>query len=347
MRDSTSAVLGALPSRPVLQREDVARNVLRWFAYVFVALALLFAVIAQVHGDVFFFRLATEALIYGGFAMGVDLLLGYTGLLSLGHALFFGLGAYTSAVVLKGLAPSFWLALAVTLCVSTVVGAIAGIIAIRARGVYFALITFGMAEVLAKAVFNTQELGGSDGIIGVPVIKANFLFFTVDTGNAAHFFFLVLAVIMVFYFALEALLRTPFGRLVVAIKANEDRVPFLGFNAQRHKLGIFVIAANVTALSGALYPMLRGFVSPELLYFHSSGNAVITVILGGVGTLIGPLFGSVILTGLKSIIGSYTEHHLIVIGLLFMCSVMFFPKGIVGSLKGLVESWLARHKEQS
>ncbi|NYT53964.1 branched-chain amino acid ABC transporter permease [Eoetvoesia caeni] len=313
----------------------------------FVILALVFAVIAQAYGDVFFFRLATEALIYGGFAMGVDLLLGFGGLLSLGHALFFGLGAYTSAVVLKEVAPSFWLALAVTLCVGTLVGVVAGAIAIRARGVYFALITFGMAEVLAKAVFNTQELGGSDGIIGVPIIKANFLLFSVDTSNAAHFFLLVLVVIMAFYFALEALLRTPFGRLVVAIKANEDRVPFLGFNSQRYKLGVFVIAANVTALSGALYPMLRGFVSPELLYFHSSGNAVITVILGGVGTLIGPLYGSVILTALKSIVGSFTEHHLIVIGLLFMCLVMFFPKGVIGALKTQVEPWLLRRKEQS
>lgn len=347
MRSTGSVTLGSVPSYSGLQREDVARNILRYFAYVFVILALVFAVIAQAYDDVFFFRLATEALIYGGFAMGVDLLLGFGGLLSLGHALFFGLGAYTSAVVLKEVAPSFWLALAVTLCVGTLVSVLAGIIAIRARGVYFALITFGMAEVLAKAVFNTQELGGSDGIIGVPIIKANFLFFSVDTSNAAHFFLLVLVVIMTFYFALEALLRTPFGRLVVAIKANEDRVPFLGFNSQHYKLGAFVIAANVTALSGALYPMLRGFVSPELLYFHSSGNAVITVILGGVGTLVGPLYGSVILTALKSIVGSFTEHHLIVIGLLFMCSVVFLPKGLMGSLKIRIESRLLRRKEQS
>lgn len=348
MRDTTSAVLGTIPlNQPALLREDFARNVLRYFAYIFIALALIFALIAQAMGDVFFFRLATEALIYGGFAMGVDLLLGFAGLLSLGHALFFGLGAYTSAVVLKELEPSFWLALTVTLGVATVVGTVAGIIAIRARGVYFALITFGMAEVLAKAVFNTQELGGSDGLMGVPVIKVNFLFFTVDSSNAASFFLLVLVIVMALYFALEALLRTPFGRLVVAIKANEGRIPFLGFNAQHYKLMAFVLAANVTALSGALYPMLRGFVSPELLYFHSSGNAVITVILGGVGTLIGPLYGSVILLGLKSVVGSFTEYHLIVIGALFMFSVIFFPKGFVGVLRPRVELWLLRRKEQA
>jgi branched-chain amino acid transport system permease protein len=306
----------------------------------------VFAVIAGIKGDVFFYRLATEALILGGFAMGVDLLLGFTGLLSLGHALFFGLGAYVSGFVLKGLAPSFWLAIGITLASATVVGTIAGIIAIRARGVYFALITFGMAEVVSKMVFNTRELGGSDGIIGIPVIQANFLLFSVDSSNAAQFFLLVLALIMLMYFALEALLQTPFGRLMVAIKANENRVPFLGFASQRYKLLAFILAANVTAFAGALYPMLRGFVSPELMFFQASGNAVITVILGGVGTLIGPLYGSVILTALKSIIGTYTEHHLIIIGVLFMLSVIFFPKGLIGYLRPHLETWLLQRKGQ-
>jgi branched-chain amino acid transport system permease protein len=338
---SPSPVLGA-----VARRERLARSAVRCFAYLFIVLALAFAVVATVMQDVFFFRLATEALIFGGFAMGVDLLLGFTGLLSLGHALFFGLGAYVSGLVLKEWAASFWLALAVTLVAATVVGAVAGLIAIRARGVYFALITFGMAEVVSKIVFNTRELGGSDGIMGIPVVKANFLLFTVDSSHAPSFFFLVLVLVMGMYFALEALLQTPFGRLVVAIKANEHRIPFLGFNAQRYKLLAFMLAANVTALSGALYPMLRGFVSPELMFFQASGNAVITVVLGGVGTLIGPLYGSVILSALKSVLGSYTEHHLIIIGVLFMLSVIFIPKGLVGYLRPRLEAWLAR-KERS
>ena len=330
-------VLGA-----VAGRESIARNAVRYFAFLFIALALVFAVVAAALKDVFFFRLATEALIYGGFAMGVDLLLGYAGLLSLGHALFFGLGAYVSGLVLKEWTASFWLALGTVLVAATVVGSIAGIIAIRARGVYFALITFGLAEVASKVVFNTRQLGGSDGIIGIPVVQANFLLFTVDSSHAGSFFLLVLVLIMAMYFALEALLQTPAGRLVAAIKANEHRVPFLGFSAQRYKLLAFILAANVTAMSGALYPMLRGFVSPELMFFQASGNAVITVILGGVGTLIGPLYGSVILSALKSIVGSYTEHHLIVIGVLFMISVIFFPKGLIGYLRPRLEAWLSR-----
>jgi branched-chain amino acid transport system permease protein len=326
----------------VARRERIARNAVRWFAWLFIALALLFAAVASALGDRFFFRLATEALIYGGFAMGVDLLLGFAGLLSLGHALFFGLGAYVSGLVLKEWGGSFWLALGAALAASLALGLVAGVIAIRARGVYFALITFGLAEVLSKIVFNTRELGGSDGIIGIPVVQAQFLLFTVDSSQAGAFFLLVLALIMALYFILEAFLQTPAGRLIAAIKANEHRVPFLGFSAQRYKLLAFMLAAVTTGVAGALYPMLRGFVSPELMFFQASGNAVITVILGGVGTLIGPLYGSVILAALKSIVGSYTEHHLIVIGALFMVSVIFFPKGLLGYLRPRLEKLLSR-----
>jgi branched-chain amino acid transport system permease protein len=333
---------GAHGGRLLLEQGEASRlSASRLMAMLFVALALIFAVVAGIQGDTFFFRLATEALILGGFAISVDLLLGHTGMLTLGQALFFGLGAYTSALVLKEVAPSFWLALLVTLVVATVVGAIAGAIATGARGVYFALITFGMAEVVAKVVFNTREIGGSDGIIGIPVIRAPFLLFSVDTANAPAFFLLVLALIMGMYGGLAWLLNTPFGRLMAAVKSNEGRVQFLGFNPRRIKLVAFIIAANVAALSGALYPMLRGFVSPELLYFTASGNAVITVIIGGVGTLIGPLYGSVILTGLKSVVGTFTEHHLAVVGILFMLSVVFFPKGLLGYLQPRLAAWLA------
>ncbi|MDB5797061.1 MAG: branched-chain amino acid transporter permease [Paucimonas sp.] len=348
MADAIFATAATASPRQLVQAsESAVRGASRWLAIIFIVLGLVFAALAWASGDTFFFRLATEALIYGGFAMSVDLLLGFTGLLSLGHALFFGLGAYVSALVLKEWAPSFWAAMGVVLAAATVTGAVAGYIAIKARGVYFALITFGLAEVVAKAVFNTREIGGSDGIIGIPVVKVNLLLFSVDAANPLGFFLLVLALIMGMYYLLAYVLETPFGRLMKAVRTNESRVPFLGFNARHIKLASFILAANVAALSGALYPMLRGFVSPELLYFQASGNAVITVIVGGLGTLIGPLYGSVLLTGLKSVLGTYTEHHLIVIGVLFMLSVIFFPKGLIGYLHPRLANWLAQRKASS
>jgi len=314
------------------------RDAVHVLALVFFGLAVAFGALAWAAGDTFYLRLATEALIFAGLAMSVDILLGYTGLLSLGQAVYFGIGAYTSAVVLRSMAPSFWLAMGITLAVATVAGIVGGFIANRVKGVYFALITFGLAQVVAKVVYNTRELGASDGLIGVPEIRIPLGVFTVDAANPAAFFLFVLALTMLLYMALAYLMDTPFGRTLIAIRANEKRVPFLGFNPRLYRMLAYVLAADVAALAGALYPMLRGFVSPELLFFATSGNAVITVIVGGVGTLIGPILGSVLLTALRSVVGTWTEHHLIVIGALFMISVILMPKGLIGA----VRPWLQR-----
>ncbi len=318
------------------------RGAIRWLSYAFFGLGLIFAGVAAAMGDVFFLRLATEALIFGGLALSVDLLLGRTGLLPLGQALFFGFGAYTSSLTLKYLAPSLPLALAVVLVTATVAGLIGGIIAIRAKGVYFALISFGLAQVVSKVVFNTRELGASDGLIGVPAPVLNLGLMRIETASAPSFFLLVLVGMAALVAALMWLMNTPFGRMLDAIRTNEQRLPFLGFDPWRYKLAVFVLAADVAAVSGALYPMLRGFVSPELMFFQVSGHAVINVIVGGAGTLIGALYGSALLTIIKSVVGSYTEHHAIVIGTLFVLLVIFFPKGLIGYLAPAIERWRKR-----
>jgi branched-chain amino acid transport system permease protein len=322
--------------------DDLEARPQRILAAAFLVFALAFAAFGAMAGDTFFLRLATEALILAGLAMAVDVLLGYTGLLSLGHALFFGFGAYVSALALKHWAPSFWAALGATLAAATLLGSVAGFISIRARGVYFALITFGLAQVVYKAVYNTRELGGSDGILGIPEIQINFGLFTAPAASPTGFFLVVLAFVMLMYLALAYLMRTPFGRALVAIRTNEPRVPFLGYASSRAKLIAFIIAADAAALAGALYPMLRGFVSPDLLAFQASGNALIMVILGGVGTLVGSLYGAVILTVLKSVLGTWTEHHLIVIGALFVVSVIFLPKGFAGCVLPRIGRFLGR-----
>lgn len=311
---------------------------------ILVAASLVFAAVGAATGDTFYLRLGTEALIFAGLALSVDILLGYTGLLSLGQALYFGLGAYLSALVLMA-TPSFWAAMAVTLFVSAIIGTIGGFIANRVRGVYFALITFGMAQVVAKVVYNTRALGASDGLIGVPVINVNLGIASISSASPVGFFLVVLAFIVVLYGLTAYLLETPFGRLLIALRANEKRVPFLGYRIVTARLAAYVIAAVIAALSGALYPMLRGFVSPELLFFSTSGNAVITVVTGGVGTLVGALYGGILLTMLKSIIGSYTEHHLIVIGVLFIGAVIFLPKGLMGIVRPTIERMLARGRK--
>lgn len=305
-------------------------------ASLLVTAALIFAAIGAYAVDTFYFRLGTEALIFAGLALSVDILLGYTGLLSLGQALYFGLGAYISALILMQ-THSFWAAFGTAAIVTLVVSVIGGFIANRVRGVYFALITFGMAQIAAKVVYNTRALGASDGLIGVPVIDINLGLFSVSSASPAGFFLFTLVIIILLYSVTAYLLDTPFGRLLIALRANERRVPFLGYRVVSARLAAYVLAALVAALSGALYPMLRGFVSPELLFFSTSGNAVITVVTGGTGTLVGALYGGILLTGLKSVVGSYTEHHLIVIGVLFMIAVIFLPKGLMGVVRPIIE----------
>jgi branched-chain amino acid transport system permease protein len=317
------------------------RDALRVIACAFFIGAALFGGVAWALGDVFFLRLATEALIFGGLALSVDLLLGRTGLLPLGQALFFGLGAYVSSLVLKHGLDSFWLALLVALAASAVAGLVGGLIAIRSKGVYFALISFGLAQVVSKVVYNTRELGASDGLIGVPqpVVLPG-----VSAADPLGFFLVVLVFIFGCWAGLAGLMNTPFGRQLAAVRGNEQRLAFIGFDPWRTKLAVFVLAACIAGTSGALYPMLRGFVSPELMFFQVSGNAVINVIVGGTGTLVGPLLGSSLLTGLRSVVGSYTEHHHIVIGVLFVVVVIAMPRGLVGYAVPALQRWLDKRR---
>jgi branched-chain amino acid transport system permease protein len=306
-----------------------------------IAAALVFAAVGAASGDTFYLRLATEALIFAGLAISVDILLGYTGLLSLGQALYFGLGAYVSALVLMRV-PSLWAALGAASLAGLIVGLIGGAIANRVRGVYFALITFGMAQVAAKVVYNTRALGASDGLIGVPIIDINLGLLSISSASPAGFFLFVLGFLTCLYAVAAYVLDTPFGRLVIALRANDRRVPFLGFRTTSLRLTSYVFAAVIASVSGALYPVLRGFVSPELLFFTTSGNAVITVVVGGMGTLVGAIYGSVLLTLLRSVIGTWTEHHLIIIGLLFMACVIFFPQGLMGAIRPAVARLFGR-----
>jgi branched-chain amino acid transport system permease protein len=308
-------------------------------AALLVAGCLAFALLAWRAGDVFYLRLATEALIFAGLALSVDILLGYTGLLSLGQALYFGLGAYASALALRA-GVSFAGTLAIVFVFSIAVSLVGGVIVNRVRGVYFALITFGMAQVVAKAVYNTRELGASDGLIGVPIVPIDLGFVSTNSASPVGFFLFTLAFITLIYLVVAYILETPFGRILIALKANERRVPFLGYRPFTVRLVAYVSAGVTAALAGALYPMLRGFVSPELLFFTTSGNAVITVVTGGAGTLIGALYGSLLLTALRSFVGSWTTHHLMIIGLLFMAVVVFFPKGLVGFVRIRLERLL-------
>jgi branched-chain amino acid transport system permease protein len=340
--DATAADTSASPPE-VAKKTTVAQRLLhamepenrdirflRWFGFAMLLVAVLFPWL----GGPFYTRLAIEALLLGAIALSVDILLGYAGLLSLGQAAYFGMAAYISGLMYLHVTQSFWLVM-LTVCVTIgVFSFLLGAVAIRAKGVYFALITFGAAEILSKITHNTRAIGGSDGLIGIPVPKIPlFPGVALDLSQNLIFYYAVLAALVLIYLGTRRILDTGFGSVLRAIRDNSARVPYLGYNPFWYKLLAYVLAAEVAAFGGLIYPLLRGFVGPDLFGFEISTKAVVVSLVGGVGTLFGPLVGSVIITFLESLIGSYTERHLFVLGMIFVLFVMFLPDGLIGLLR--------------
>jgi branched-chain amino acid transport system permease protein len=305
-------------------------RVLRGVAVLLLAGALAFPWL----GGTFYTRLGIEALLLGAVALSVDILLGYVGLLSLGQALYFGLAAYLTALCYLHVTASFWLAAGLVSLVVAVFSAVLGAIAIRAKGVYFALITFGAAEIFSKIASNTREIGGSDGLIGIPVPTIRVLpGLDIPLANNVVFYYVVLLALVAAYLGVRRLLDTAFGSVLRAIRDNSDRVPYLGYNPFWYKFYAYLLAAQVAALGGLFYPMLRGFVAPNLFGFDISTQSVVMTLVGGVGTLIGPLVGGIVITFLESVIASHTERHLMLLGAIFVVFVLFLPDGLVGLVR--------------
>jgi branched-chain amino acid transport system permease protein len=307
-------------------------RLLRWFGLAMLACAVVF----PWFGGQFYTRLAIEALLLGTVALSVDILLGYAGLLSLGQAAYFGLAAYISALMYLHVTQSFWLVALTVVVAVAVFSFLLGAVAIRAKGVYFALITFGAAEILSKIAHNTRAIGGSDGLIGIPVPNIALPGVALDLRDNFVFYHVVLIAIVAIYLATRRMLDTPFGSVLRAIRDNPDRVPYLGYNPFWYKLAAYVMAAQIAAFGGLIYPLLRGFVAPHLFGFEVSTKAVVVSLVGGIGTLIGPLVGSVIITFLESVVGSYTERHLFVLGIIFVVFVLFLPDGFLGLARRLM-----------
>jgi branched-chain amino acid transport system permease protein len=322
-----------MPAHSMAQRlgamAAARQGVSGWIVPALFALALVFPWIVPE----FYLRLAIEAFLLGAIALSVDILLGCAGLLSLGQAMYFGLAAYLTALCYLHVTQSFWLVCAIVAIAVALVAAALGAVAIRAKGVYFALITFGAAEIAGKIVHNTRALGGSDGLIGIPVPSIALPGIEIGLRSNLAFYYVVLAAIALVFLAVRRLLATPFGSVLSAIRENADRVPYLGYNPFWYKFFAYLIAAEVAAVGGLFYPLLRGFVGPDLFGFEVSTQSVVMALVGGVGTLIGPLVGGAVITFLQSVIGSFTERHLFVLGVIFILFVRFLPGGLFGLLR--------------
>jgi branched-chain amino acid transport system permease protein len=280
-------------------------------------------------------NLLTWILIFALFAAALDLALGYGGLVSFGHAGFFGLGAYAAALTLRHVSTSFWLPLVVGVAAAAAFAAVVGWFAVRSRGVYLAMLTFAFAQLVYElAVKWVGVTGGSDGLPGLGRPHLELVAVTWDLGDRRRFYWVVLALVVAGYAAARRIVVSPFGRALVALRENEARAAAIGIDVDRHRRLALVMSGGLSGLAGVLFAVHQNFVSPELLFFALSGEVVIIAVLGGIGTLYGSLVGAVIAVGLKEILSTWTDNWLVVLGALYVVCVMVFPQGLTRIVAG-------------
>ena len=288
-------------------------------------------------GDDFYTELITKIMILSIFTISLDLLIGFTGLISFGHAAFFGIGAYFLAIFFQDAEQiNYWWALTLTLSGTALASLIVGWICIRTSGIYFIMLTLAFAQMFFYFFFESPHFGGDDGIFisSKPdlSIAAEEL---VDLGNEHHFYYFVLTWMVAVYLFLSMVLRAPFGYILVAIKANEQRVRALGYSTQYYKLVSFVIAGTIAGLAGFLEAAHTSFVTPAYLSWHESGIAIMMVVLGGMGTLFGAVIGTFAVVFLQDLLPAITDHWQIIMGGIVIAIVLFLPNGIAGALYSL------------
>ncbi len=279
--------------------------------------------------------LAGRVLVFALAAMALNMLLGFTGVLSFGHAAYFGLGAYGTGLMLKFVTDSTPLALLAGTLLGGIAGTLFGLLIVRRRGVYFAMVTIAFGQICYYIAYSWNDFtGGFDGLRGFSRQPLHLGFATVDIlhdGTAFYYFLL-------FVFALAValmgfILRSPFGRTLLAIRENERRARFLGIPVERHIWLSFSISCGFAALAGALYALLNNFADPMAMHYTLSGEFVIIVVMGGMRAFWGPLIGAVVFVVLEDTISSMTVNWMSFVGLIFILVVLFFPRGLLGVLQ--------------
>jgi branched-chain amino acid transport system permease protein len=279
--------------------------------------------------------LASHVVIMGLVAMALNFLLGFTGVMSFGHAAYFGLGAYGTGLTLRYLADSTGLAMIDGILLGGVAGTVLGALIAKRRGVYFAMITIAFGQIFYYIAYSWNDFtGGYDGLRGFIRQPLHVGPLTIDIqNNDVLFYYFVLFVFAISVGLMALLLRSPFGRTLIAIRENQRRARFLGIAVDRHIWLSFSISCFFASTAGALYALLNNFADPTSLHYTLSGEIVIMVVMGGMRSFWGPLVGAAIYVVLQDYISSMTENWMSFIGLLFVLVVMFFPRGILGMLK--------------
>jgi branched-chain amino acid transport system permease protein len=279
--------------------------------------------------------LASHVVVMALVAMALNFLLGFTGVMSFGHAAYFGLGAYGAGLTLRYLSDSTWFAMLNGILLGGIAGTLLGILICRRRGVYFAMVTIAFGQIFYYIAYRWDDFtGGYDGLRGFSRQPLTFGPWTIDIqGNGTLFYYFVLFVFGVCIALMTFLLRSPFGRTLIAIRENQRRARFLGISVDKHIWLSFSISCFFASTAGALYALLNNFADPTSLHYNLSGVIVIMVVMGGMRSFWGPLVGAAIYVVLQDYISSMTVNWMSFVGLLFVMVVMFFPRGILGMLQ--------------
>ncbi len=322
---------------------------LRFYALTILGLVLFPFVIHPIGG---YPGLATQILIVAIATVGFNLVLGYAGLLSYGQAAFYGVGSYLALLTVSRFFPShpnFWLAIALAVAFVTLMAFAIGALIVRLYGIYFGLVTLAIAQMFYFVIFQWRDLThGDDGLQGISSPAVPLGFASIDLGAAlpnvdlgpfgnlgdVHYWYVFVAIVMFAVLAfMRTLTRSQFGEVLGAIRENEERSMFVGFDPASYKLAAFTIAGALTGLSGALRGLYEGSTNPDALTVETSGNFVIFAVVGGLKTLLGPLVGTGIIMYLQNVISAKTEAWRLIEGLIFVAVIVFLPGGILGSFR--------------
>jgi branched-chain amino acid transport system permease protein len=308
-----------------------------WTGFVVI---LVLLIVAPLVLPEFWRRFVTEILIWGLLAMSSDILIGYTGMVSFGHSAFFGLGMYGAAAALLSVKPAnLWLALLAGLVAAGVVAAFVAFFATRLRDIYFSITTLVFSQIFYVIIFTwTEVTGGENGLtFSQPALRIPGLFDIRFTPASLHWF--VLAVVVLSYLLLRRVTRSPFGMVLQSIRENEPRTRAIGYHVERYKIVAVMLSGLFAGLAGVLYAVQNKFAAPDFVFFVVSGEVVIFNVMGGMGTLVGPIAGAAFFLMLREVISRYLiEYYLIPVGIIFTAMVIFLPQGLLGFLKRRLNS---------
>jgi len=277
--------------------------------------------------------LAVNILIFGLFAVGFNLVFGYTGMLSFGHASFFGVGGYLTGIAMVHFGVHWIPAIFIGVAASLLAGLLVGYVAIRTRGIYFSMVTLALGQVIYYLFYKAENwTGGENGLRGIKAEVIDIFGFHIDFINPLTKYYIIWIFVAVTLWLVSRILASPFGSVIESIRENEKRTVACGYDVARAKLLIFVISAGVCGLAGALRALHLSVVPVDSLHYLQSGQVVMMSLLGGMGSFFGPFVGAGVFLYLEDIATNVTKYWMAVVGLLFIALILFFPRGIWGSL---------------